>query len=67
MDQIVSRRQGNYFSATTQTEGSSLDMLGEWFLGSWSPSMSIYLIHLNNLIIAPIERFFLYYIIFIYL
>ena len=33
------------FAATyTQTEPSSLDMLGEWFWGAWSPSMSIYLI-----------------------
>ena len=30
------------YIATTQTEASSLGMLGEWFLGSWSPSMSIY-------------------------
>ena len=32
------------FAITTQTEASSLGKLGEWFLVSWSPSMSIYLI-----------------------
>ena len=32
------------FAATIQTEASRLDMLGEWFWGSWSPSMSISLI-----------------------
>ena len=31
------------FAATTQTEASSLGMLGEWFWGPCSPSMSILL------------------------
>ena len=29
------------FAATSQTEASSLGLLGEWFWGSWSPSMYI--------------------------
>ena len=31
---------------STQTEAGSLSMLGEWFWGSWSLSMSVYFIYL---------------------
>ena len=44
MAQIVAVRQGTVFCINYSTEASSLGMLGECFGGSWSPSMSIYLI-----------------------
>ena len=54
INKMYKETERGVWEATTQTEASSLGMLGEWFWGSWSLSMSIYLIVIITIIIIII-------------